>query len=168
MVGKDSLMIVHESEKVKLTKALFERLRWKTWSSYVGVDGGTFSFYDSAIIRKINGITDAKITAKKSSSIEKVDKPCKIRIPRKHYIESRLPIIKYQNKQAFMITTKMLADVSPNEMPKELHNLKFGACSSTGTGDGAFNVYVHGKTMALLVGGLYDEILHPYKGGDSE
>lgn len=121
----DNLAIFHSD--ITINKELLKDIEWvKKYD--IGVDGGTYGFYDVDIIKKINKIYNMPTNS--------------------------MPLISLA-KDTYNANTKYIE--SPNRsisLPKELNNYKFGAMNQTGTGDGSFLCLVSDNNKAVLLGGF--------------
>ncbi len=133
----DNLMVVHSTYN-ELVKKDIESIKWKKYKFGALVDSGSFGFFNTQTIDQINLANDPKT--------KKIN---------------RIPYVEYVHN-GFIVSTNMLENREKKKLPIELSNLKFGVISGTGTGDGFFDLYTHGRDMAILIGGftsmkLYEE-----------
>lgn len=119
----DNLVISHEKSNIDLKK--LSSYNWSHSGAGVGVDGGTFGFFDKSIVDKIN-----KLTGRNGNN---------------------LPPIEYPSYDYFIVNTN-LSDIN-KPLPKSLQNIDYGVISGTGTGDGVFECYTLGNDNAVLIGG---------------
>lgn len=130
----DNLMII--SSNIKVDKNYIYDIDWSK-SCTIGVDTGTFGFFDTNIVDQLIKITD-EIHNYKSKKNNKY-------VPELDYTSF--------TKDESIITTRQIAGVIDEDLPEKLINLKFGVISETGIGDGWFNCYTNGNNKALLIGG---------------
>jgi hypothetical protein len=139
----DNLMIVHESDpmfnEVELTPQAVRRVAWTNSGAGVGVDGGTFGFFDKDVIDLLNN-GNAKLDS-----------------------NDLLFYVKFKDGKDFdgIIVNKdniemISGDLSPLT---DFEESSFGVMAGTGTGDGGFSAYIEltskgTPTKALLLGGL--------------
>ena len=127
--GLYDLIIVHENNKNKINKDyLFDKIFDVIGD--VGVDGGTFGFYDSGIIYKIIPKKDNLIGGPTIPSFNMPD-----------------------GKNDSLVKSNMITD---SEAKKKYKNLTFGVMSYTDTGDGFFKCITNkADGIAILLGDTY-------------
>ena len=133
--SRHNLIIVHESVK-NLGKI---DLEWQKTSISVGVDSGTFGFYDLNTVEHIKKMLGGK-----------------------RIMKNELPMNKFIMKESYIVEPNMIEDVESDD--KKFMKEKYGVRGSTHGGDGYFYMYKPkniesdknlSKKIAALVGYSY-------------
>jgi hypothetical protein len=135
----DNLLIINTELNLKVNKMITD-WKWKHSGIVVGVDTGTFGFFDEEIIEEINEI---------------VPQPIKNR----RFNVQAIPAINFPMDNSFIVNTKMLVRSSRELLSDDLLNIDYGVIASTHVGDGGFDCYVIGRDTAILIGGITAEKL---------
>ena len=128
----DNLMVM-KSKLGKPDKKEIIKWKWQHSGSGVGVDGGTFGFFDLATIEKLT----------------------------KDQCDNNLPMfnVKFKNfANGTLIDGKNIPAEQLNGEKRNKFNA-FGVMMDTGTGDGGFECYVIDDDKAILIGGYTGGIL---------
>jgi len=147
-LADDNLVAVHESRKPELTVEELKRIVFKYSGAGVGVDSGRFGFYDSEPLKYIV-IGD--------------------KLPYLFFDDNKLK--KYLADNFYVVTINDLLeatkdmreeDLVKNIPKKELldkYTDNVGFIADTGTGDGGFDCYINNNDIAILIGGITQDIL---------
>lgn len=133
MIILDNIDFMDGSTFVQKKKNL-SSIVWKKYKYSVPVDSGSFGFYDTKKVIKLNKITGSRR-------------------------ENSLPYINWSTTKkntlhsAFIVDTSMIDRSFISNKSADIPDFIYGVVASSGTGDGIFDVYTHGKNMAIILGG---------------
>lgn len=147
----DNLVVVHESHKPELSVEELEQIVFKYSGVGVGVDSGSFGFYDSGALSEIITSNDIPNIFFNENKLDKILKNNFYGVTISDLLEARGET--YYPERLVKLTSKAKDKI----LNKYTDNVGFIA--QTITGDGGFDCYINNNDIAILIGGITQEIL---------